>query len=69
MNSLNINGMNIDNIRYVDDTTLLVSNKEDLRKIFDVVKKASEQNGVNKNVKRTTTMVIGRNEVCVLTLK
>ena len=40
MNGLNINGTNINNIRYEDDTTLLA---EDLQKIFDVVKSTSDQ--------------------------
>ena len=62
MYGLNINGININNIRYVDDTTLLASNNEDLQKIFDVVKSTSVQKGLDMNVKKTKTMVISKKE-------
>ena len=62
MIGLNINGTNINNIRYVDDTTLLANSNEDLQKIFDVVKSSSEKKGLDMNVKKTKTMVISRNK-------
>ena len=61
MNGLNINGTNINNIRYVDDTTLLANSNEDLQRIFDVVKSTSEQKGLDMNLKKTKTMVISKN--------
>ena len=42
MNGLNINGTNINNICYVDDTTLLAKCNEELQNIFDIVKSTSE---------------------------
>ena len=62
MNGLNINGTNINNIRNVDDTTLLANSNADLQKIVDVVKTTSEQKGLAMNVKKTKTMVISKNE-------
>ena len=59
---ININGRNINNIRYVDDTTLLASSNDDLQVIVDKVKSQSERMGLNMNVSKTKTMVISRNE-------
>ncbi|KAK3769063.1 hypothetical protein RRG08_032054 [Elysia crispata] len=42
----------------VDDTILLANSNQDLQKILDVVKNASEQKGLDMNVKKTKTMVI-----------
>ena len=62
MNGLNINSTNINNILYVDVTSLLANSKEDLQKIFDVVMSTSEQKGLDMIVKKTKTMVISKNE-------
>ena len=62
MNGLAMNSTNINNIRYVDDTTLLANSNGDLQKIFNVVKSTSEQKGLDMNVKKTKTMVISKNE-------
>ena len=62
MTGIMINGTNINNIRYVDDTTLLASNNKDLQEIFDKVKAESEAKGLNMNVSKTKTMVISRTE-------
>ena len=61
MNGLNINGTNIKNIRYKDDTTQLANSNEDLQKIFDVVKRSSKQKGLDMNVKKTKMMVDSKN--------
>ena len=50
------------NIRYVDVTTLLASSIKDLQKIFYVVKRTRGQKRLDMNVKKTKTMVIGKNE-------
>ena len=59
---LNINGRNINNLRYVDDTTLLANNQEDLQRIVNTVKTESEIKGLNMNVDKTKTMVISKKE-------
>ena len=62
MTGIDINGNNINNIRYADDTALLANNSEDLQKIVDKVKKESDQKALNMNVSKTKTMVISREE-------
>ena len=62
MPGININGTNINNIRYADDTALLASSNDDLQKLVDKVKKESDQQALNMNVSKTKTMVISRDE-------
>ena len=59
---LNINGRNVNNLRYVDDTTLLANTQEDLQRIVNTVKTESEIKGLNMNVDKTKTMVISKSE-------
>ena len=49
---INIAGRNINNLRYADDTTLMVESKEEL-KSFLKVKEKSEKAGLKLNVKKT----------------
>ena len=60
MPGIKINGTNVNNIRYADDTALLASTNEDLQKIVDKVKKESDQQALNMDVSKTKTMVISR---------
>ena len=62
LTGIKISGKNINNIRYVDDTTLLANNNEDLQTIFYKVKYESEQKGLYMNVAKTKTMVISKTE-------
>ena len=62
MTGIQIHGQNINNIRYVDDTTLLANSKEDLQKIFNTVKEESAKKGLEMNVSKTKTMVISKNK-------
>ena len=48
-----INGQNINNLRYADDTVLLADNKEDLQTITNNVKINSQKFGLDMNVKKT----------------
>ena len=47
-----IGGRNINNLRYVDDTTLIAESEEELRSLFMRVKEESERTGLrlNKNL-------------------
>ena len=60
MTGIKINGNNINNIRYADDTALLAGSNKDLQIIVDKVKKESDQKALNMNVSKTKTMVISR---------
>ena len=41
---------NINNLRYVDDTTLMAENKEELKKLLMRVKEKSEKAGLKLNI-------------------
>ena len=41
---------NINNLRYVDDTTLMAENKEELKRILMKVKDQSEKAGLKLNI-------------------
>ena len=49
---IKIGGRNINNLRYVDDTTLIAESEEELRSLFMRVKEESERAGLrlNKNL-------------------
>ena len=42
---------NISNLRYVDDTTLMAENKEELKSLLMQVKEESEKAGLKLNIK------------------
>ena len=60
LEGISINGININNLRYVDDTALIASDEEKLQKLVDVVKECSSQAGLDMNSKKTKTMVISK---------
>ena len=47
---------NINNVRYVDDTTLMGESKEDLKSLLMRVKEESEKAGLTLNIKKTKIM-------------
>ena len=50
---IKIAGRNINNLRYVDDTTLMAENKEELKSLLMRVKDVSEKAGLKLNVQKT----------------
>ena len=50
---------NISNLRYVDDITLMVENKEELKSLLMKVKEESEKVGLQLNIQRTKIMASG----------
>ena len=50
---------NINNLRYVDDTTLMAENKEELKSLLMKVKEESEKVGLKLNIQKTKIMVSG----------
>ena len=48
---------NINNLRYVDDNTLMAETKEELKSLLMKVKEGSEKAGVKLNIQRTKIMV------------
>ena len=50
---INIAGRNINNLRYADDTTLMVESKEELKRLLMKVKEESEKAGLKFNIQKT----------------
>ena len=49
---IKIAGRNINNLRYVDDTTLLKESKEELKRLLIKVKQESEKVGLKLNIQK-----------------
>ena len=50
---------NINNLRYADETTLMVENEEELKSLLMKVKVESEKVGLNLNIQKTKIMAAG----------
>ena len=49
----------INNLRYVDDITLMTESKEELKRLLMRVKEESEKAGLKLNIKKTKIMASG----------
>ena len=54
---IKIAGRNINNLRYADDTTLMVGSKEELKSLLMKVKEGSEKVGLKFNIQKTKIMI------------
>ena len=52
-------GRNINNLRYVDDTTLMTESEEELKSLMMKVKEESEKVGLKLNIQKTKIMAYG----------
>ena len=52
-------GRNINNLRYVDDTTLMAESEEELKSLLMKVKEESEKTGLKLNIHKTKIMASG----------
>ena len=52
---------NINNLRYVDDTTLMAESEEELKSLLMKVKEESEKVGLKLNIQKTKIMASGPN--------
>ena len=50
---------NISNLRYADDTTLMVESKEELKNLFIKVKEESDKVGLKLNIQKIKIMASG----------
>ena len=55
---INIARRNINNLRYIDDTTLMAENEEKLKSLLMKVKEESEKAGLNLNTQETKIMAV-----------
>ena len=53
---IKIAGRNINNLRYIDDTTLMAESQEDLKSVLMKVKEESEKVGLKLNIKKAKIM-------------
>ena len=51
-------GRNINNLRYVDDTTLMVEREENLKSLLMKVEEESEKVGLKLNIRKTKIMAL-----------
>ena len=56
---IKIAGGNINNLRYVDGTTLMAESKEELKSLLMKVKEESEKVGLKLNIQKTKIMASG----------
>ena len=56
---IKISRRNINNLRYADDTTLIVESKEELKSLLMRVKEESEKVGLKFNIQKTKIMASG----------
>ena len=54
---IKIDGRNINNLIYADDTTLMAESEEELKSLLMKVKEESEKDGLKLNIQKTKTMV------------
>ena len=55
---IKIGGRNINNLRYVDDTTLMAESKEELKSLLMRVKEESEKASLKLNIKKKITVIV-----------
>ena len=56
---IKIDGRNINNLRYADNTTLMAESEEELKSLLMRVKEDSEKAGLKLNFQRTEIMAFG----------
>ena len=56
---IKIAGRNINNLRYVDDTTLMAESEEELKNLLMKVKEENEKAGLKLSVQKTKIMATG----------
>ena len=56
---IKIAGRNINNLRYVDDTTLVAESEEEIKCLLMKVKEESEKVGLKLNIQKTKIMASG----------
>jgi hypothetical protein len=63
MLGISVGGININNLRYADDTILIATNEEDLQTLMDIIVRESSKMGLSLNKKITEVMVTSKNEL------
>ena len=58
-----IGGRNINNFRYVDDTTLMAESKEELKRLLMRVKEENERASLKLNIKKKKTKIMASSPI------
>ena len=61
LKGVNVGGVNINNLRYADDTALLTETISDIQELVKTVNEKGKPYGMEMNIKNTKTMVVSRN--------
>ena len=56
---IKIDGRNINNLRYVDDTTLMAESEEELKEPLDESERGERKVGLKRNIQKTKVMASG----------
>ena len=56
---IKVAGININNLRYADDTTFMAESKKELKSLLMKVKEKSEKVGLKLNIQKTEIMASG----------
>ena len=56
---IKIAGININNLKYADDTTLMAESKEELKRLLMAVKEENEKVGLKLNIQKTKILASG----------
>ena len=56
---IKIAGINISDLRYTDDSTLMAESEEELKSLLIIVKEESEKVGLKLNIQKTKIMASG----------
>ena len=56
---IKISRRNINNLRYIDDTTFMAEREEELKNLLIIVKEESEKAGLKLNIQKTKIMASG----------
>ena len=59
---MSVNGVNLNNIRYADDTVLVATTEKDLQNLLDVVNEKGQKFKMGMNVRKTKVLVISRDQ-------
>ena len=63
LNGVSVGGVNINNLRYADDTVLMAKSEEDLQKLVNRLDQISREFGMEINIKKTEVMTVSKRTV------
>ena len=63
MNGVNVGGVNVNNLRYADDTVLLAENNTDLQELVTAINNKGKRYGMEINITKTKGMIVSKKEM------